>query len=465
MNWRDIKWELTFIAVVVFVLPPALWVYRDVTTARQLEAELAALRAQGMPVTMVEAAPKPVPDDQNAAVLYQQVFQVQFGPGSSYASGRSIGGLTGAEEEILLGSLEPADEQLAAQARQILARPAMQQDLEILRRASRRPHSVFPVRWEDGYMAMFPHYPRLKQGTRLAAVQTALCAREGDVAAALDWCEVALRMSEHAASEPTLIAQLVCYAMHAITFAQLKPLISEAVVSPPTASRFEQYLRQTDMYESFTDAMVGERAMGCDMFDTVYRRPDALHELVRFDDGNLFGMPPWEAVLYASKLARPLHRADQLICLDHMDTVIRLTKLPFRTAEPRLAALEADLGKLPYGQGIITKILCPVYSRALQKRDQAVANIDLCRMVLALKAYKYEQGRYPDNLQQLQQTLDWQLPQDPFSGQDFVYQPQGKGFKLYGIGPNMIDDGGLPERDAQGNWRGDESDMVWECIK
>ena len=59
MNWRDIKWELTLIAVVVFILPPALWVYRDVTTARQLEAKLAALRAQGMPVTMAEAARGP----------------------------------------------------------------------------------------------------------------------------------------------------------------------------------------------------------------------------------------------------------------------------------------------------------------------------------------------------------------------------------------------------------------------
>lgn len=35
MNWRDIKWELTLIAVMVFVLPPSLWVYRDVTTARR----------------------------------------------------------------------------------------------------------------------------------------------------------------------------------------------------------------------------------------------------------------------------------------------------------------------------------------------------------------------------------------------------------------------------------------------
>lgn len=465
MNWRDIKWELTFIAVVVFVLPPALWVYRDVTTARQLEAKLAALRAQGMPVTMIEAAPEPVPDDQNAAILYQQVFQVQFGPVSSYGSGRSIGGgLTGAEEEILDRYRAESDGQLTAQVRDILSRPAVQQDLETLRRASRRPHSVFPVNWEEGFSVLFPHMAKFREATRIIALQTALAANEGDIDEALNWCEVSLRMSEHVASEPTLIAHLVAIAMQAITFAPMKQFLAEAPVPPATASRFEQYLREIDMYESFTNAMIGERAMGCDAFDMAYGQPlDRRYLLSGYGVTDMPG--PLEA-LYLSSLGRPLQRMDQMIYLDYMGEGIQVTKLPTRTAEPKLNALATDLSKLPAWQGIFTKILFPIFARACQKRDQAVAEIDLCRIVLALKVHEYEHGRYPDSLQQLQQTLDWQLPQDPFSGQDFVYQLQGEGFKLYGIGPNMIDDGGRSERDAQGRWRGrEQTDMVWECLK
>ncbi len=456
MDWRDIKWELTFIAVVVFVLPPALWVYRDVTTARQLEAQLAALRAQGMPVTMVEAAPEPVPDDQNAAVLYQQVFQVQFGPGSSYGSGRSIGGLTSAEEEILGRYRAESDGQLTAQVRAILTRPAVQQDLEILRRASRRPHCVFPVNWEDGPAVGFHHMAKFREATRIIALQTALSANEGDIDEALGWCEVALRMSEHAASEPTLVAHLVAIANQAITFASMKQFLAEAPVPPATTNRFEQYLRQIDMNESFTGAMVGERAMGCDSFDMVQLQPQDFLDSMHMDP--LLG-------LYFTRLGRPLLRMDRMIYLDYMGKVIQISKLPARTAEPRLAALQADLDRMPPWQGVLTKMLCFIHIGGWEKRDQAVANIDLCRIVLALKVYKYEHGRYPDSLQQLQQTLDWQLPQDPFSGQDFDYQTQGNGFKLYGIGPNMIDDGGLPERDAEGNWRRHESDMVWECVR
>ncbi|MCK4323670.1 MAG: hypothetical protein KAW89_04015 [Armatimonadetes bacterium] len=455
MNWRDIKWELTIIAVVVFILPPALWVYRDVTTARQLEAKLAALRAQGMPVTMTEAAPKPVPDDQNAAVLYQQVFQVQFGPRGTSSPGRSIGNLTAAEEEILSRYLGPADEQLTAQVHAILMRPAMQQDLEILRRASRLPHCVFPVNWEDGPAVLFHHMVKLKQATRLAAVQTALCAREGDVAEALDWCEMALRMSEHAASEPTIIAQLVAIAMQAMTLAPAKEFLAEAMVPPATANRFEQYLRQIDMYESFTNAVIGERAMGCDVFDMTYRQ---LRDFL----GAGYGMlDPWTA-LYLTPVGRPLIRMDQMIYVDYMGKQIQLTKLPARTAVPKLTALETDLSQVPPWQGILTGVVRGLFSRAWEKRDEAEANIDLCRVVLTLKAYNYEHGRYPDSLQQLQQTLDWQLPQDPFSGQDFVYQRQANGFKLYSIGRDMDDDGGVSlERSQDYN----DHDIVWECIK
>ncbi len=457
MNWRDIKWELTFIAVVVFILPPALWVYRDVTTARQLEAELAALRAQGMPVTMVEAAPQPVPDDQNAAVLYQQVFQVQFGPGAS-SFGRNIGGLSDAENDVLFSYHQEANRQLTGPIRELLTRPSVQQDLEILRRASQRPHCVFPVNWEEGFSVLFPHMAKFREAMRMIALQTALTANEGDIEEAMGWCEVALRMSEHAASEPTLIPQFSAIAMQAITLKAFQRHILPARIPPAAANRFERYLRQIDMYESFTNAMIGERAMGSDGFDMAKRDPrDFL--------GARYDMDPLLA-LYFSRLGRPLLRTDQLVHLDYMGEGIQVTKLPARTAEAKLTALATDLSKLPAWQGIVTKMLFPIFAGGCEKRDQAVANIDLCRIVLTLKAYKYERGAYPPTLQQLQQTLDWQLPQDPFSGQDFVYQRQAEGFKLYSFGRDMDDDGGVSfdievER-PQGH---DDHDIVWECVR
>jgi len=126
--------------------------------------------------------------------------------------------------------------------------------------------------------------------------------------------------------------------------------------------------------------------------------------------------------------------------------------------------LQAGLRSVPVYRGPVAKILAPAFARASQKRDQAVAEIGLCRVVMALKAYKFERNVYPDTLNELQQSLDWTLPEDPFSGEAFVYQRRGEGFVLYSFGRDLDDDGGEPEWDQRGKWRAD-GDTVWECAQ
>ncbi len=412
--------------LVLFVLLAIPWTYFKIKWGRQLEAELAALKAQGMPLTMVEAAPKPVPDDQNAAVLYQQVFRVDFDSGQS----KSL--LSGEEHQLLKDYRKKPDAQLQKQVRELLARPQVQEALGTFRRGSQRRYCVFPVNWQDGAGVLSPHMARFREASQIIAAQAFILAKEGHSAEALDWCQVALRMSEHAASEPTLIIQFVYIALQNITFGAVKQIVSAAEVPAATADRFQTYLREIDPYKTFTTGMVAERALGCGEFARMPKTPNL--------------------------------KLDQLTYLRYMGKQIELAGLPYYESRAEHEALEVDMKKLPPYQAPLTRILCPVFSRAVQKRGQAVANLGLCRIVLALKAYKYERGAYPDTLQQLQQTLDWQLPEDPFSGQDFVYRQQGKGFLLYSIGQDLEDDGGLPSRDERGKWH-DDRDIVWECVR
>ena len=77
---------------------------------------------------------------------------------------------------------------------------------------------------------------------------------------------------------------------------------------------------------------------------------------------------------------------------------------------------------------------------------------------LTLKAYQNKKGEYPQSLAQLPETIEWaNLPEDPFSGEDFIYRREGEGFLIYSIGANLKDDGGKVEQD----WK--EGDIVWRC--
>ena len=69
------------LALVLLVGLP--WTYLTLKSQHELNRRLEALRAAGQPMTLVEAAPKMPPDSENAAVVYQQVFQVLFEPDQS----------------------------------------------------------------------------------------------------------------------------------------------------------------------------------------------------------------------------------------------------------------------------------------------------------------------------------------------------------------------------------------------
>ncbi len=452
--------KVGFGLLVLFVLVAIPWTYFNIKWGRELEAELAALKAQGMPLTMVEAAPKPVPDDQNAAVVYQEVFRVHFPPEKTLPDER-MKGLSNEELGLFYEYLKEPNAEREEQMRTLLGRPQVQEALETFRRGSQRPHCVFPVNWQDGVGALFPHLGRFREASRIIAAQALILAKDGRLDEALDWCEVALRMSEHAASEPSLIGQLVSYAMQNITFGAVKQIVSAAETPPATAEKFQRYLRQIDLYKTFTGAMIGERTFGRYMFDMLSQKPRAVCKLVTEDTD--LRVYPLLVRLYCGWLGRPVHKLDELAYLEYMQRDIEITKLPYREAAPKFEAQATTLKTLPKYL-IVTRVASPVFSRASGKRDMAVANIGLCRVVLALKTYKYERGAYPETLEQLKQTLDWKLPEDPFSGQDFVYRRQGEGFILYSIGQDLEDDGGLPGRDERGKWH-DDRDIVWECIR
>lgn len=445
-------------ALVLLVLLAIPWTYFNIKWGRELEAELADLKEQGAPVTIMDAVPEPVPDEQNAAVVYEELFQVRhvWAEPAHKPTNTPKSPLSELTKRL---TYDDGIFALDAHAREVLRSREAQDILEKLRHGSERPYFVFPVNWEDGLGALFPHLAQCRSGCRLITAYARLLAAEGRVDEAFDWFTVALRMSEQAASEPTIIGQLVAWAFQAVTFKAMREVVCGVRISPAAAREFEDCLRHIDLNAPFSAAMAAERAMVCDVYELLRREPKEACLLLEIE----FGLP---ARLYFGWPGRPFHKLDQLICLEYMQRYLELVRQPYRSAAAGLDALEKDLdehfgrGRLPT-KGYVASKVTPVYSRAPQKRDFALAQIDLCRVVMALKAYKYTHQAYPATLRQLQATLDYRLPEDPFSGKGFMYKPQGEGFKLYSLGVDLDDDGGATLEDEGHDY--DNCDIVWEC--
>ncbi len=428
--------KVGFGLLVLFVLAAIPWTYFNIKYGRELEAELGRIKAAGQPVTMSEVAPDPVPNEQNAAVLYERVFNVghywREEPPRPRGGKRRIGfnDVDVKRREALESYVEGQRGRAEELTREALELPRVQERLEILRAGSRREHAAFPVNWEDGAGALLPQLARYREAARWLTAKMLASAGDGDVDGALLWCKVALRMSQHAASEPDLISQLVAVVMQGGTI---------------------------DMRQSFLNAMRGERAFGAWIFDKIPGRPRLIQSLTDGQDSWLELL--WFRV-YASAIGSPWRRFDRLAHLDYMAQLIEANHEPYRVARMQLTAL-AQKAENACKLGALSPVLCPVFSRATAKRDWAIARLDEFRIVLALKVYKQEHGAYPKTLDELQMTLSWELPKDVFSGEAFRYQRKGEGFMLYSFGRDLDDDGGVREEDR----KYEDGDIVWECAK
>ena len=72
------------------------------------------------------------------------------------------------------------------------------------------------------------------------------------------------------------------------------------------------------------------------------------------------------------------------------------------------------------------------------------AQLRLLIVHLALHEYKLDLGSYPESLSGLVPKYLAALPKDPFSGKDLVYRIEDGAYRLYSIGPDQKDDGGIP---------------------
>ncbi len=91
---------------------------------------------------------------------------------------------------------------------------------------------------------------------------------------------------------------------------------------------------------------------------------------------------------------------------------------------------------------ILIGLMMPAFNKvqeASDRREQGERNLSLA---FALAAYQRDNGRYPAQLRELAPRYLKKIPTDLFSGEALIYRPHEKGYLLYSVGVNGIDDGG-----------------------
>lgn len=432
---RTWKWVIAIAVLLIVgaISVPIVLVVKFASKGRMVEAEIARIKAAGEPVCAADLAGRPIPDSENAALVYEKCFAHL--PKSSESP----------ESKALADFLDPekraADPKLWSEARSIL--PRYTQAIALAEKAAAMPKCRFPVEWAKGADATFPHLSRIRALARALAAQALVDAKGGRMNEAAHHIGLICRITDSLADEPSLVSQLVRCACIRIASSKLNQLAGFGRLEETDARDLAAAIGRTDLDTGLGRAYQGERVMGIMIFDDLRK-------------GKLpFGAHGEERKIkqfYGSAAGGTWISNDEYYFLLEMRRYAADVSKPYRVLRAR--HLDSDPNVPRYA--LISTTILPVYSRANAARDRAIANLAGSRIFLGLLAYRDRFGSYPARLDELKTQVNWQLPEDPFSGRPFIYRRQGNGFLLYSIGYDLKDNGGIepkPNKPADIVWR------------
>ena len=98
---------------------------------------------------------------------------------------------------------------------------------------------------------------------------------------------------------------------------------------------------------------------------------------------------------------------------------------------------------------IFVSMLTPACESAFEAEDRSVATRRMTIISAKLRLHRLEHGKYPETLDALTPNPLEAILLDPFSNKPFLYERRGRGFLIYSVGPNGIDENAC---DAKGDF-------------
>jgi hypothetical protein len=443
LRWTGISLlaVLALYAVLVVIGSIAVW------------REKAALKADGRPMQAEEIMPPKIPDQDNAALVYNAAFKAIKDqpplklegdnpppdvPPAEVAAPKKETGTIFPSIEVVAQPPDNLFSQLARVAREfnkssddpqaarnfemLLRDPSVSEFLSSVERASDIPGYRQNIDYAAGPSAKMPHISDNLTLAQILSAKAIYNARAGRGADAWQAIEVSMKLVRAVRDEPTLISQMVRMSQLASANGAIRKV---ADLCPPDAATCEDLsnqIQQVDLQSSLVAAYDQERVLGAEWIFT------------RLFLGYVL---PWDRAA-SLKTYREL-------CQDLQKQQYGKAKIDFRDYAKDLP---------PYC--ILTRLMVPAVASAGQRLNFSFSDAEITRLGLVAIRYKQEHGAFPPDLR----ALGGQDILDPFTGQPFIYRPEANGFLLYSNGPDLADDEG-----AEYDYKTKKGDIAWRYVE
>jgi hypothetical protein len=440
-----------FIAALISVLalPVVIWVVWGWIEATRLDRALDALEARHEPLDVAELELKPTTPEQRQASHF-------YGQAGKLVDTRAIATHEAAQ---LATAIETAcsrgfDSEHNAQIRALVQfEQSFPPVFALLERAS----DLDARGWDDGdrprRYSMEEMRPITLARANVVHIARLACSGEGDAAARALLASLRLRRVWVSA----MIAPIALQTSHSLS--------SILMLTTPSASLLHaleaEYLAAADE-TAFAAWMQRERAVWLSM---------ALPGMFSDLPGSAPRMTPLQAM--ALRVVRPLRDHRIVDELNEFDAAMEIATEPW----PRKLDAIAEFGETRRSRnsqsmprGLLETLTRPVGAHAASNAlmgyiggmTETLARNRASAAAIAVTLYRGDKhGEFPHTLSELVPAYLPAAPVDPYSGASLTYRHDGNGFKVYSIGANRQDDGGVWEQhsDLQLSRRGNPLDI------
>jgi hypothetical protein len=401
--------------------------------------QLARIRAAGLPVNGDELNKwyASVPENENAALALTKAFELR----RNYPDNRS--------NSVWNFKLPPRGQTLTPDQAELLSGYVEMNSAALAKagEALKLTASRYPIDCSMCSQTPLPHLSGLKQLVELNQYKIELALIRGDTNEAARDIASILRLAATIENEPILISQLVRQKLLGMAVASLQRNLNIGF-SAVEATNLSRLFAQTAQIQCLARALIGERAMIAPYFRTSRQENPRIFSPDKpageEDSVDNIRSRDWALLKLVG-----YYEMDFGQFLFVMDNVIPLASLapPANLEVGRHFAKAAAFSKKK--RRTISALVFSSYQFAAARENESLARLRLAVTALALEQFRNQKGKLPDTLEELKPALLDDIPEDPFTGVDVLYRQLPKGYIVYSVGRDRVDDGGKEEPDSR----------------
>lgn len=467
-SWRNARRALIVTACLITLIVAAYVV--EGWRGRRAWAEVDELaRRRGEDLTVAALVVPPLPDEENFAAtppiadLFSSDAAISQGAAERWtlpqpADGRKEPGFN-AQKDPNVSVLDAWRAYLGTDdLLKFLERYAA--DLTEISDATLRPHTRFPVRYEDGLSATLPHVGPIQKLSRILRLRAEARLERGLVREAAGDVATLFRLTHKMSEERTLVSQLVARSIVAQTMPLVGAGLADGAWSDADLTLIGSDLARLDLVSSGWCSFRGELAGVSTIFMQMAGDPEFLGTAIQ-----TVGAPPDESFRVFSRWIPSgwIYQNAARVAHLYLDEILPAYDQNARRVDfARLKTLEDErlVNRRLSPYRVLADMLMPAMHSLSANLTSGQTQVDMARIAIELDRWKTTHGAYPETLAELSPAVT--ALKDYATGESFRYRRDENGtYLLYATGADGVDDGGAAMKGRGTSAYAGKGDWVW----